>query len=112
MKVTNASFAFYMHKKRPKWAESLKPGTICHIDGVINSQAGIRESDGEREWGNLCRLLLGVKRLHARGATIYGETTLADYLRHIGPAPGTVLHARLKPREKCVIRLLRRLEKP
>lgn len=109
MKVTSASLAFYSMKRRPKWAHNLKIPVVCNIDYVLNSQAGIQENDGEREWGNLCRLLLGAKRIYATGSSIYGEKTLAGYLRFIGPSPGTAKKD-LSPRDKRILRLLRRLE--
>lgn len=110
MNITNASWAFYAHKKRPKWAKDLKCSNVIDIDSVINSQAGIKQTDSEREWGNLCRLLMGAKRIHARGGSIYGERNLREYLEHIGPQYPK-MRCQLSVRDKLVLRLLRRLRR-
>lgn len=64
MKLTSQHAEYWRQRTSvtPKWAQAFNPVHRVSIDGLINASASIRETDGEREKGNLLALLRIVRK--------------------------------------------------
>lgn len=105
MKITRATVDFWRQHKlpSPKWATAVEEKAHrVSIDGVINSQAGIRPKDFELDAINLMNII----RMHMRNverhigrapkgsesvSTMHRRRMLLEYLEQLGRNPGTVI---------------------